>query len=60
MVMGAAVELVGVIDENLERGTRHYRGRGGKLLVSLEEVVRAILADELEGYLLHGCTGYTG
>jgi hypothetical protein len=43
----AALELVAQIDEDLTRGTRHYRTRSGQLLTTLDEVVHAILADNL-------------
>lgn len=44
----AALCLVADIDEDLSRGTRHYRNRAGALLMTLDEVVRAILASDLE------------
>lgn len=43
----AALELVARIDEDLTRGIRHYRTKAGVLLTSLDEVVRAILDDNL-------------
>jgi hypothetical protein len=43
----AALELVAQIDEALTRGTRHYRNKAGELLTTLDEVVRAILANDL-------------
>jgi hypothetical protein len=43
----AALELVAQIDEALTKGTRHYRNKAGDLLTTLDEVVRAILANEL-------------
>lgn len=43
----AALKLVGRIDEELTRGIRHYRNRAGVLLTTLDEVVRAILGNEL-------------
>lgn len=43
----AALELVARIDEDLTRGVRHYRTKAGTLLNSLDEVVRAILDDDL-------------
>ena len=43
----AAMELVAQIDEDLTRGIRHYRTKAGVLLTSLDEVVRAILEDNL-------------
>ena len=43
----AALELVARIDEDLTRGVRHYRNKAGVLLQTLDEVVRAILDDNL-------------
>jgi len=43
----AALELVAQIDEDLTRGVRHYRNKAGTLLTSLDEVVQAILDDNL-------------
>jgi hypothetical protein len=43
----AALELVARIDEDLTQGIRHYRNKGGVLLTTLDEVVRAILDDNL-------------
>lgn len=43
----AAVNLVNTIDYQLQRGTHHYRDRRGRLLMSLDEAVRAILKDDL-------------
>lgn len=43
----AALKLVAQIDEDLTRGVRHYRNRAGTLLTTLDEVVHAILADDL-------------
>ena len=43
----AALHLVQRIDEDLRRGVRHYRDRAGQLLTSLDEVVRAMLDDNL-------------
>ncbi len=43
----AALELVAVIDENLRQGVRHYRNTAGELLTTLDEVVCAILNDDL-------------
>ncbi len=43
----AALKLVARIDEDLTRGTRHYRNKAGVLLTTLDEVVRAILEDDL-------------
>jgi hypothetical protein len=43
----AALKLVAVIDDDLTRGIRHYRTRAGVLLTTLDEVVRAILDNDL-------------
>ncbi len=43
----AALKLVAKIDEDLTRGIRHYRTKTGVLLTTLDEVVRAILDDDL-------------
>lgn len=43
----AALRLVQTIDRDLQRGTRHYYDTCGKLLISLDEVIQAILADNL-------------
>lgn len=43
----AALKLVAKIDEDLTRGIRHYRNKAGTLLTTLDEVVRAILEDDL-------------
>ena len=43
----AALELVARIDDDLTRGIRHYRTKAGVLLTTLDEVVRAILDDNL-------------
>jgi hypothetical protein len=43
----AALRLVQAIDRDLQKGTRHYYDASGKLLVSLDEVVQAILNDTL-------------
>lgn len=43
----AALQLVSLIDNDLAKGIRHYRDKSGHLLTSLEEVVNAILADNL-------------
>jgi len=43
----AALELVERIDDDLTRGVRHYRTKGGALLGTLDEVIRAILSDDL-------------
>ena len=43
----AALRLVQAIDRDLQKGTRHYYDATGRLLVSLDEVVQAILNDNL-------------
>lgn len=43
----AALELVARIDEGLTRGTGHYRTKAGLLLEKLDQVVTAILRDDL-------------
>jgi hypothetical protein len=43
----AALKLVARIDEDLTRGIRHYRNKAGVLLTTLDEVVRAILDNDL-------------
>jgi hypothetical protein len=43
----AALKLVAQIDEDLTKGIRHYRTKNGKLLTTLDQVVNAILADNL-------------
>jgi len=43
----AALELVAEIDEGLTRGTRHYRNKAGALLTSLDQVINALLTDDL-------------
>jgi hypothetical protein len=43
----AALELVERIDQDLRQGTGHYRRRDGRLLEKLDEVVLAILSDDL-------------
>jgi DNA-binding ferritin-like protein len=43
----AALELVAQIDEDLTRGVRHYRNKAGVLLTTLDEVVRAIIDNNL-------------
>lgn len=42
-----ALELVAHIDEALTKGTRHYRNKAGELLSTLDEVVHAILNNDL-------------
>lgn len=44
----AALELVANIDEALTRGTRHYRNKAGQLLTTLDEVIHAILNNDLQ------------
>jgi hypothetical protein len=39
--------LVAVIDDNLTTGRAHYRNRAGRLLLTLDEVVLAILKNDL-------------
>jgi len=43
----AACELVQMIDRHLTAGTQHYRTKSGRLLRTLDQVVNAILADNL-------------
>lgn len=43
----AALDLVARIDDDLTRGVRHYRTKAGRLLNSLDEVINAILSDNL-------------
>lgn len=43
----AALNLVRAIDRDLQKGTRHYYDTQGRLLVSLDEVIQAILKDTL-------------
>jgi hypothetical protein len=43
----AALRLVEDIDRDLQKGTRHFYDVTGKLLLSLDEVVQAILTDSL-------------
>lgn len=43
----AILELVARIDTELTRRTRHYRTKAGRLLTTLDEVIRAILDGEL-------------
>ena len=43
----AALRLVQAIDRDLQKGTRHYYDGAGRLLLSLDEVVQAILHDNL-------------
>ena len=43
----AALDLVAYIDDALTRGTHHYRNKSGRLLMTLDEVVNAILGNDL-------------
>jgi hypothetical protein len=43
----AALELVRTIEHNLTYGLRHYRNKAGCLLLHLDEVIDAILRDDL-------------
>jgi len=43
----AALKLVARIDDDLTRGIRHYRNKAGSLLTTLDEVIRAILDNDL-------------
>ncbi|MFQ5612401.1 MAG: hypothetical protein ACE5H9_09735 [Anaerolineae bacterium] len=43
----AALELIQHIDHNLTHGLRHYRTKAGRLLLHLDEVIEAILRDDL-------------
>ncbi len=43
----AALKLVARIDDDLTRGVRHYRNKAGILLTTLDEVIRAILENDL-------------
>lgn len=43
----ASLDLVARINDDLTRGIRHYRNNAGVLLTTLDEVVRAILDNEL-------------
>jgi hypothetical protein len=43
-----AYEAVRIIDRHLEANTRHYRDWNGRLLTTLEQVVRAIINKEME------------
>jgi hypothetical protein len=42
-----ALKLVARIDDDLTRGVRHYRNKAGELLNTLDQVVHAILSDDL-------------
>lgn len=43
-----ALALVECIDADLTHGIRHYRDRAGRLLTTLDQVVRAILENNLD------------
>lgn len=43
-----AMEVILRIDTHLTNGTQHYRNKAGQLLTTLDQVVGAILADDLE------------
>jgi hypothetical protein len=43
----AALKLVAQIDEDLTKGIRHYRTKNGQLLTTLDQVINAILEDNL-------------
>lgn len=43
----ASLELVRLIDQHLAAGTQHYRTKSGTLLRTLDQVVNAILDDNL-------------
>jgi hypothetical protein len=43
----AALELVRAIDEHLQERTRHYRDTQGRLLLTLDEVIHAMLTGSL-------------
>lgn len=43
----AALKLVAQIDKHLTRGTGHYRTKAGLLLEKLDQVINAILRDDL-------------
>lgn len=47
LVYQAALELVAAIDDHLAKGTKHYRAKSGELLRTLDQVVHAILSDNL-------------
>lgn len=42
-----ALKLIRRIDADLTTGRGHYRNRAGVLLITLDEVVRALAADDL-------------
>ena len=43
-----ALLIVAQIDAHLSHGTRHYRNKAGELLATLEQVIRAILENDLK------------
>jgi hypothetical protein len=43
----AAFKLVQAIDHNLRNGTQHYYDNQGRLLRTLDEVINAVLTDNL-------------
>jgi hypothetical protein len=43
----AALKLVEAIDYNLRNGTQHYYDTRGRLLSTLDEVIHAVLTDNL-------------
>ena len=43
----AALKLIEEIDSNLESGRGHYRNKAGLLLTTLDQIVRAIIEDNL-------------
>lgn len=43
----AAHRLVEIVDDHLTRNTCHYRNKAGELLLTLDEVVNAILTNDL-------------
>ena len=45
--LDAYISLVEEIDHTLTTGRRHYRTKAGRLMRTLDEVIRAILADDL-------------
>ncbi len=47
MAYNAALKLVAQIDEDLDKGIRHYRTKSGRLLTTLDQVINAILEDNL-------------
>lgn len=42
-----SLEIVEKIDRNLESGRQHYRNRAGDLLTTLDQVISAIINDDL-------------